>query len=291
MINLLLLLAVIFWGLSFVATKMVLQFLSPIEIIAIRLLLGIPVLYLVLKFKKKEIRFMKNDYLIIILASIILGAHFLIQAIGMIYTTATNTAWLVATIPVFIAILSYFFLNEKMTANKIMGIIIATLGVVLLVSGGRLATLGWLKSVGDWIILSSSVTWAIYTIITRNITRRYNPLVVSLGLFLLPGVVLVAYAGISTPPAKFIHLPLNIILALIFLGVFCLGIAHWFYLEGLSRKGATDVGVFIYLEPIVTTMAAIPILNERPTLFAMAGIILIISGVYLVQRKSHFNNP
>ena len=54
MINLLLLLAVIFWGLSFVATKMVLQFLSPIEIIAIRLLLGIPVLYLVLKFKKKK---------------------------------------------------------------------------------------------------------------------------------------------------------------------------------------------------------------------------------------------
>jgi len=83
MINLLLLITVIFWGLSFIATKMALQYLNPIDIIAIRLLLGTPMLYLVILIKKIDISFKKKEYLIILIASVILGLHFLIQAFGL----------------------------------------------------------------------------------------------------------------------------------------------------------------------------------------------------------------
>ncbi len=284
MINLLLLLTVIFWGLSFVATKMALQYLTPVEIIALRLLLGAPVLYLIVLFNKIDIKFKPADYLLILTASFILGLHFLIQAIGLQYTSATNTAWLVATIPVFIAILSALFLKEKLSTPKIGGIALATFGVILLVSEGKLASLGWLHSVGDWIILSSSITWGTYTILTRNITRTYNPLAVSLSILIVPTLLLNAYSAYTTPITKILDLPANIIIALIFLGVFCLGLAHWFWLEGLSRKGATEVGVYIFIEPVVTTIAAIPILNEQLTIFTILGAILIIGGVYIVQR-------
>jgi drug/metabolite transporter (DMT)-like permease len=285
MINFLLLLTVIFWGFSFVATKMALVYLSPVEIIALRLLLGTPVLYLVILYKKVDISFKKSDYLIILMAAAILAVHFLIQAFGLIYTSATNTAWLVATIPVFIAIMSRAFLKEKLSAIKLIGIAVATLGVLLLISKGKLNSLGWLSSVGDWIILSSSITWGIYTIMTRNITRRYNPLAVSMAILIVPALILNGYAALTTPVSKILSLPLGIILALIFLGVFCLGLAQWFWLEGLSRKGATEVGVYIYIEPIVTTMAAIPLLDEKLTLFTIIGAVMIVAGVYLVQKK------
>ncbi len=239
---------------------------------------------LIVLFKKIDIKFKPADYFLILTASFILGLHFLIQAIGLQYTSATNTAWLVATIPVFIAILSALFLKEKLSTPKIGGIALATFGVILLVSEGKLASLGWLHSVGDWIILSSSVTWATYTILTRNITRIYNPLAVSLSILIVPTLLLNAYSAYTTPITKILDLPPNIIIALIFLGVFCLGLAHWFWLEGLSRKGATEVGVYIFIEPVVTTIAAIPILNEQLTLFTILGAILIISGVYIVQK-------
>ncbi len=285
MINFLLLLAVIFWGLSFVATKMALQYLNPFEIIALRLLLGAPVLYLIVMAKKIDISFKKNDIAILLMTSIVLAVHFLIQAFGLIYTSATNTGWLIATIPVFIAILSRLFLKEKVSPVKLLGILIATVGALFLISKGKLTTLDWLKSVGDWLILSSCVTWAIYTIITRDLTRRYHPLAVTLAILIIPALLLNAYCAYTTPISKLLELPLKIIGALVFLGVFCLGLAQWVWLEGLSRKGATEVGVFLYLEPVVTTIGAIPILGEKTGLMGFVGAILILVGVYVVQRR------
>jgi len=285
MVNILLLLAVIFWGLSFIGTKMALEYLSPFEIIGIRLMLGLPVLYTVMKLKGVKVRLDRAEYPVIIGASLLLGIHFLIQAAGLIYTSATNTAWLIATIPVFIAVLSYFILKERMSARRIVGIIIATAGVLLLISDGRINSLGWLESTGDWIILSSCVTWSFYTILTRDITRVHNPLGLSCCILVIPTVLLVAYMFAFTPPDKIISLPADIIGVLVFLGVFCLGIAHWFWLEGLSKKGATEVGVFLYIEPVVTTAAAGPLLGERIGLFLVLGAVMITGGVYLVQRK------
>jgi drug/metabolite transporter (DMT)-like permease len=286
-INLPILIAVILWGLSFIATKIALDYLSPVEIITVRMLLGVPVLFLILKLKRISIRFRKPDYVVLFPASIILAGHFLIQAFGLIYTTATNTAWLIATIPVFIAILAYVFLKEKLAPKKILGIAIATFGVLLLISKGRFSSLGWLNSSGDWLILASCITWSVYTIITRNITRRKNPLAISFTLLLLPAILLTFYTLLTVPIGRFTSLPFEIIGLLVFLGVFCLGLAHWLWLEGLSKKseGAINVGVYRYFEPVVTTIAAIPILGERLTFFMIIGAIFIVGGVYLVEKR------
>ncbi len=283
--NLLLILAVSLWGLSFIATKISLQYLTPVEIITVRLILGTPVLAAILLWKKVPFRFSRRDVVILVMAAIVLGAHFLIQNLGLIYTSATNTAWLIATVPAFVVVLSRIFLKERFNIFKILGIGLGTVGVILLVSKGEIGRMEWLKSKGDWIILSTCVTWAIYTIITRNITRRYHPLAVSLAVLLPPLVILSLITGAITPAGKFFDLPGQVIGALLFLGIACLGLAHWFWMEGLSRKGASEVGAFLYLEPIVTTIAATFMLEERITLLLAFSASLIILGVYLVGRR------
>lgn len=285
MVNFLVLSAVTLFGLSFVATKISLEYLSPIEIVAIRMILGMPVLYLALKLKRVKLSFDRSSYVALIPASIILGVHFVIQAVGLIYTTATNTAWLMATIPIFIAILSYIFLKEKLSAGKILGILIASFGVIILISRGKLDSLEWFESVGDWIILLSCITWSIYTIITKNIMRSYDPLSVLFFLLILPTVSLILYTIITTPFARLTNLPTSIIFVLLFHGLFCLGLAHWLWLEGLYRKGAADIGVFLYFEPIVTTVAALLVLDERLTKYVVFGAALVILGICLVNRK------
>ena len=285
MVSLLLLLAVIFWGLSFIGTKMALAYLTPVEIIAVRLLLGLPVMAIIMKWRRLKLKIERADIIVIIIASLILGFHFVIQAFGLIYTSATNTAWLIATIPIFVAISSRIFLKEVLDRKRIVGILIATSGVLLLVSRGRLGSLDWLESVGDWIILGSCLTWTAYTIITRNLTRRQNPLSLTVIFLIIPTVLLVAYTAMNTPVSKFAALPVSIILVLAGLGIFCLGLAHWFWLEGLAGKGAIRTGVFLYIEPVITTLAAMPILGESLSLAGLGGVVLILIGVYMVERR------
>ena len=285
MANLYLFLTVFFWGLSFIGTKMALDYLTPSEIIAVRLLLGLPVLILVFVVRRLSIKLQRGEYLLVVGAGVLLGIHFIIQAMGLKFTSATNTAWLIATAPVFVAGAARIFLKENLTLRKIIGILLGTVGVVVLVSRGRLDNLDWLESIGDWIILSSCITWAIYTVMTRNISRTHNPLAISVAILIIPTVSLVAATIAFSPLEKFIELPFTIIGVLVFLGVFCMGLAHWFWLEGVAARGATEAGVFLYIEPVVTTLAAIPLLGERITIFMVAGAVLILAGVYLVERR------
>ncbi len=289
MINIWLLLAVILWGMSFIWTKMALEYLTPSEIITVRLVLGLAALLGVQAFKKIEFHFERTDLGLIAAASVVFGIHLILQAVGMVYTSATNTAWLVATIPVFIAVASRFILKEDLNRWKIFGIAIATMGVLLLISKGNLSNFGWLKSIGDWIILSSSITWTIYTILTRNITNRHNPLTIIISLLIIPTVILSIYTLSFTPFSKFSELPVNIILILLILGILCAGLLQWIWLEGLAKKGAVGTGVYIYIEPIVTTLAAMPILDESLTVISGIGAVMILGGVYLVERQKNRN--
>jgi len=290
LINLYLLIAVTFWGLSFVATKIVLDYLNPFEIIGIRLILGVPVLYFISRLKKVQLKINRSDLCIVIIASIVLGGHFLIQAFGLMYTTATNTAWLIATIPVFTAIAAYFFLKERLRIFQVLGIAVATIGVILLFSRGNFGSLDWMQSIGDWIILSSCLTWTIYTVLTRNIMQQYNPLSLAIVLLVLPTIILLIYLIFYSSINRFLSLPTDIWMLLIFMSIFTLGLAHWLWLEGLSRKEAARTGVFLYFEPIVTTIAAASILGEKITCYLILGALLILGGVYIVQSRGNDKN-
>ncbi len=287
MINILLLLSVIFWGLSFIGTKMALEYLTPSEIITVRFLLGLLVLLFVKRIRKTKFNFKRSDLTLIIIVSLLLGFHVILQAFGLIYTSATNTAWLIATVPVFIAIASRIVLKENLDGRKMLGIFIATFGVMLLISKGNLDNMGWLQSVGDWIILFTCITWTVYTIITRKLTQVYNPLSVIVAILVIPAVGLTLYTMFTTPLSKFVNLPYCIVLILLGLGVICAGLAQWIWLEGITRKGAIKAGVYIYFEPVVTTLAAMPILGETLNIAGFVGAGLILGGVYLVEKRNN----
>ena len=287
MINILLLLAVIFWGLSFIGTKMSLEYLTPSEIITIRFLLGLSVLLIVKKVRKINLNFKRSDLKMIIIVALLFGFHVVLQAFGLIYTSATNTAWLIATCPVFIAIASRIVLKENLNRRKVIGILVATFGVILLISKGKLGNLGWLQSVGDWIILFTCITWTIYTIMTRKLTKSYNPLAVMVAILIIPAICLSLFTLSTSPLHKFIDLPYHIVLILIGLGVICAGVAQWIWLEGITQKGAIRTGVYLYFEPVVTTLAAMPILGETLNIAGFVGAGLILGGIYLVERQNN----
>ncbi|MEW5993686.1 MAG: DMT family transporter, partial [Candidatus Zixiibacteriota bacterium] len=139
LVRMLLLVTITFWGWSFVATKICLNYMTPLEVIGWRYLLGLPVLLVIILLKRLRPRFSGKEMVTIILSSIVVTTHFLIQVTGMKYTTATNTGWLIAVTPLALAVLAFIFLKERTTRNAIIGIVIATVGITLLVSRGDIA--------------------------------------------------------------------------------------------------------------------------------------------------------
>jgi len=283
--RILLLLCVIFWGWSFVATKIAVQYVNPFELLAIRYILALPILVFVFFSKKIKLQFEKRDKIAVLLGSVIITAHFLIQITGLQFTSATNTGWIISVSPLVMAVLAHFILKEEIGRNQIIGIVTATFGIFLLISKGEFSSFGWLASTGDWLVLVSAFTWAFYSIATKSVSQRQNPVAVTIGVLGPSAILVILYVAFTSDWTKFLHLPLEPVLALVFLGIFAMGLAQWFWQAGMAKIGAARAGIFLYLEPLFTTALAVPYLKEEFGLISAIGGMLVLLGVYVAEKR------
>ena len=281
----LLLAAVVIWGWTFVATKILVAELGPVEIFALRLAIGLPFLGGVLLVKRVPLRFARADVQPLLLGGTIFTLHFLVQIAGLVTTTATNTGWIISVSPLALAVLSFLFLRERIGWAGVAGIALATTGILLLVSRGSLTDLGWLQSTGDWLILASAHTWAFYTIVTRDLVRRRHPLAVTFGILLIAAVFTAILFAASADLASVRSLSPRGIAALLYLAIPGLALGQWFWQEGVARLGATRAGLYLYLEPLATLALSVPLLGEPFGPFIVLGGGLVLAGVYVGQRE------
>jgi len=284
MVSFLLIAAVTMWGMSFVATKICLDYLSPAEIVAARFVLAVPVMLVICGIKRESFDFIRKRWRPALGCAAILAVHLVVQAEGMKTTTATNTAWLITTIPVFIVILAFIFLGERITVRQAFGMAVAAAGVLVLISRGNLGTLEFIRSYGDWLVLSTCLTWAIYTILSKRLADG-PPLATTTVIMAFCGIIVITPVMAVSGPQAYFHLPSKVIIALLYLGIFCFALAYWFWTEGLNRKTAGRVGVYLYLEPISTMLVAPYVLGEEITPSLIGGGALVIAGVWLVERR------
>ncbi len=281
--SLFLLLPVLFWGVSYIAIKVVLNELTPVEMISARFLMASPVLFLIILAKRLDI-VPKSMRLKLVIASGIVFLHFWIMAVGMQETSASHTAWILTTAPIFIALLSWLYLKEAFTLPQWGGLLLACAGVFFLTFNGDWSNFQWINSRGDLIVLGSCVSWAFYTVGTREITKVIHPLVATFWMVTIAGGVFVPYTIWTSGIAKYVSLSNNAMLSLVFLGLFCLAIAFWLWSEGLARESAADVGIWLYVEPLITVVAAWLLIDETPTVWLGIGALFISVGVYVAEK-------
>lgn len=279
-----LLLAVIIWGWNFVASKIVLEYISPLNLMGFRLIIGLPIMYSIIRARGLKFDF-RGHRKGLVLGSVFITIHFAIQFTGLKYTSATNTGWLIGAVPLVTAVLAYFILKERINRNAVIGIIVATIGIVLLISKGKLNDMNWLSSIGDWLVLGSCFTWGFYTIYTRDLSRACDPLTTTFTVLLTPALIGIVFIIFTFNWSIVKDLTMEVIIALLCLGIFGTALAHWFWQEGVARLGATRAGIYLYLEPLATTALAVPYLNESFGIYTAIGGTLVLLGVWKAQRK------
>ena len=138
---LLILLAIIFWGASFVATKTLLLEIKPVTIIILRLLIASVLLTTIAISTKRNFSINLKSHGWIVILALIAVFHLWIQVTGLQYTTASNTGWIIGTAPIFMAIMALIFYKEKITLLALSGILLAITGLLLLFGKGNITNI------------------------------------------------------------------------------------------------------------------------------------------------------
>ena len=282
---LLILLAVIFWGTSFVATKTLLLEIKPVTIIILRLIIASVLLTFIAISTKRNFSLNIKSHGWILILALIAVFHLWIQVTGLQYTTASNTGWIIGTAPIFMAIMGLIFYKEKITLIALSGILLAVTGLLILFGKGDITKIGFMENRGDLLVLGSAFTWGVYSTVNKKISLSYSPLMTILYLFLMMAIIIIPFNLNSETIASVVHLSRIGWLMVLFLGLFCSGVAYVIWAQALRDMESAKVGAFLYLEPLVTVAAAGFFLKEEITMLMIFSGLLITIGVFLVNKE------
>lgn len=282
--------AVTVWGASFVATKVAVREASPVTVVWLRFAIGVAILGLATILRgqfalpdRREVGYFA------LLGFLGITFHQWLQSTGLVTAQATTTAWIVATTPIFMALLGWLVLAEKLGWRQGLGITVAALGVLVVVSQGDLASLvrGHFGTRGDLLVMISAPNWAVFSILSRRGLQRYPAtrmmfFVMSFS-WLFSSVLFVTGGGIG----QLEKLTVDGWLGVGFLGVFCSGLAYIFWYDALKALPAAQAGAFLYLEPFVTLIVAALILHEPLLGVSLIGGAAILIGVWVVNQSAN----
>jgi drug/metabolite transporter (DMT)-like permease len=276
--------AMVIWGLSFLATKELLPTVPVLSLLFARFAIAAALLAafgLAQGGRGRALRVSRRDLAMLAGLSILSPvAYYLFETYGVAWTQAGHVSVLIATIPIGVYLIAFARRMERVTWRRTLGILLAFGGVILLIdssSGEAGASLA-----GDLLVLGAVVCAAVQTILLKGALRRVTPLQLTFYQALLSLVIfgpLAAIDGFSWTT----RLSATGWGQLLFLAVFCSGIAFLAMNHALVRLSATSVAVSVNLVPVITLLTEAMLLGVRLTPAKIGGTALILLGVLATQ--------
>ena len=275
---------VLIWGITFISTKVLINNgLSPEDIFLYRFGLA----YIGIWFLGKNKLFANSwkDEFIFLLLGITGGSiYFLTENYAVKITQVTNVAFIVCAAPLLTAILSHFYLkNERLNRRVIQGSFWALFGVALVVFNGKFIL--QLNPLGDLLSFLAALSWAFYTILLKQVSNRYPIGLITRKVFFY-GVITILPTFIMHPLTTDLQLLLRpvVYLNILFLGIAASLLCYFFWNLVIKHLGAVKSTNFVYVIPTITLIASSFILDETITIYAVAGMLMILSGVIWAEK-------
>lgn len=280
--NLLLTLAAMIWGSSFVVQQIGTGELGTITFTGARFLLGgLVVLPFALRqfaqVQQNERAFLWSDWVGILLTGFVLFTAAALQQHGILRTTVINSGFLTALYVPLVPVIGLLFLKRKVHFSIWPASILCFLGTYVL-SGAREIEL----AIGDLWVISSTVFWASHVICVGILASKTRaPLVVASGQFLVCGVVGLVLGGFCESPS--LDQILGAGWGICYIGFFSVGMAFTFQVVGQRYTPAADAAIILSSETVFAAMGGMIFLAERLSLFQLSGAVMILFAILLVE--------
>jgi drug/metabolite transporter (DMT)-like permease len=268
------------WGGMYVVSDVVLTVIPPFTLLTLRLILGILVLGMFLRWKWTELRHPNYSELARLLGVGLLGFGISVgaQFVGTDKSTAVNGSLVTSASPAFILLFAALILREKLTVQRIAAVALATIGVIIIIDPGK-ANFNSDTFFGDLMLAAAAVTWGIFSVVLKQVSENFDAILVTCfgfvgGLFL-------------TVPASALELtnrPIGTVDGEVLLGVLYLGIvstagAMWLWNRAFMLVDASTASLFFFAQPLVGAVLSVIVLHQVITSGLLLGGILIGIGV------------
>ena len=272
------------WGSTFIFSKTLLDVFTPVQIMLLRFFVAYAVLWCM--YPKTEKTTARDNLGIFFMSLFADTVYFLCENNALRYTLASNVSILVASAPIWTAVLAHFFIKgNKLRKNTVYGSLIALVGVALVVFNGTVVLK--FNPFGDMLSMAAAICWALYSVMITHYVHRFS------SFFLMRRMTF--FAILTTLPLAFFMGELNMplyefadphkLFCIAFLGIFVSGISYVTWNIATRRLGIVKVNTYIYVNPFVTLVTGALFLHEPITLMSVIGALLIICGVIIGVRE------
>ena len=273
------------WSVAFIGNKVLLGYLSPIDIMIFRFSLAY--FLLLLLYPKSLLPHSYRDELFFFLLGFLgIFIYFLLENFALKYTQVANVGLYMGAIPIFTAIFSHFFVpSESLNRNVWLGFVISMAGMSMILFEGRDVEF---RLLGDSLALMAAIVFALYSGLLKLAPKQYNYIVVTRKSFFYALLMMIAYSvGIDGTLPNVLALSKNIVwVNVFFLGVLSSGLAFILWNYSVKTIGPVQTSNYIYLVPVITATSGVLILDEKLTIVTVLAGVLILAGLYISQRRN-----
>jgi len=279
-----LILAAVFWGANYAATKFAALSVAPLSIVAVRFVVAGLIMYAVLRVLEPASRLTRKDVLPMAgLGCLGVAVGQTAFTYGVSLTSAANTGLIFATAPIWGLLFGFVLGLERPTWRGATGVGLSILGVGVVfyeglgVEGPRLG--------GDLLVLSAAIGFGAYTVLSMRVLGRHSPLAVATYPILFGGPLVLVFSAPIFTGLDWGSITVGAWSAVAFSAVFATAFAFSAWQTGISRIGANRVLVYQYLITITGVASGIVFFGEDLGLEKIVGGLFILLGVYLARRQ------
>jgi len=273
---------VLVWGLSFVSSKTILNAgVPPMSMVFLRFAVATVLLFLVLRIREPAARLGRADVLPL-MASGFFGVtvYFFFESRGIRLTSASNASLIIATIPVFTVLAELVFRHKAVSPLQWGGVALSVAGVWIITrraSEGAAAV----PVLGNLMMLGACLSWVVYMMLSRDLHGRLSDLSITTYQAAFGTLFLAPFALAEYPQ----WVPLGPLPAanILYLAVFCSALGNFLYVYALSRLGPVAVSPSVNLIPVVGVLGGVFLLGEPLSWTQIAGGVVIVAGVVVVN--------
>lgn len=272
------------WGAMYVVSKVVMETIQPFTLITSRLLLGIAVLYFVI-IKRGGMKITRRAFWQVFwVGTIGYGISLGFQFVGTKLSTAANGSLVTSATPAFVLLFAAVVLGEKITPRRLAALGIATLGVVAVIDP-RTAQLESDLFWGNISLVLAAITWALYSVLIRKVTREVDVLTTSMVAFVGGLVVSVPLSMLEISNFGVGQITPAILAGILFLGIISTALAMFLWNTAFAELPAGVASLTFFAQPVVGTILGVFFLGDQITPLFITGGILIGAGIVIAAKE------